>query len=93
VFKPLIPALVADYRLKYPQVAISPEQNPTSRLIAGLNNGEIDLAFIRPPVGDSDRLGIDLVVEEPMLIVVAVIHHLTRKGSVPLAEHKTPVKR
>jgi DNA-binding transcriptional LysR family regulator len=84
-FNPLIPALVADYRLKYPQVAISPEQNPTPHLIAGLNNGEIDLAFIRPSVGDSDGLGIDLVVEEPMLTVVPVTHHLTRKGSVPLA--------
>ena len=82
---PLIPALIADYRLNYPEVAISMETNPTPRLIAGLNNGEIDLAFIRPPVGDSDGLGIDLVVEEPMLIIVPAAHPLTRKGSVPLA--------
>jgi DNA-binding transcriptional LysR family regulator len=82
---PLIPALIADYRLNYPGVAISMETNPTPHLIARLNNGEIDLAFIRPPVGDSDGLGIDLVVEEPMLIVVPAAHPLTRKGSVPLA--------
>jgi DNA-binding transcriptional LysR family regulator len=84
-FHPSVPALVADYRLKYPQVAISSETNSTPRLIAKLNNGEIDLAFIRSPVNDGDGLGIDLVVEEPMLIVVPDEHHLARQRSVSLA--------
>jgi DNA-binding transcriptional LysR family regulator len=84
-FNPLIPALVADYRRKYPQVAISPETSHTPRLIAGLYNGELDVAFIRPGIGDVDELGIDLIVEERMLIVVPVEHHLARKRSVPLA--------
>jgi DNA-binding transcriptional LysR family regulator len=84
-FNPLIPALVAGYRLKYPQVAISPETDNTPRLIAALNNGEMDLAFIRLAVGDIAGLGIDLIVEEPMLIVVPAEHHLARKRSVPLA--------
>jgi len=84
-FNPLIPALVAGYRLKYPQVAISSETSNTPRLIAGLNNGEMDIAFIRPAVGDIAGLGIDLIVEEPMLIVVPAEHHLARKRLVTLA--------
>jgi DNA-binding transcriptional LysR family regulator len=84
-FNRLIPALVADYRQKYPQVGITAASSNTSRLVAQLNNNEIDLAFIRPPVGDSGGLEIDLVVEEPMLIVVPAAHHLTSKAFVPLA--------
>jgi DNA-binding transcriptional LysR family regulator len=49
-----------------------------------LHDGEIDVAFIRPPISDGEGPGIDLLVEEPMLVVLPAAHDLARDRSVPL---------
>jgi DNA-binding transcriptional LysR family regulator len=55
-FQPRVPAIVRAYRERYPGVLVSPHQSNTPLLVAGLRGGEIDAAFIRPPISDGEGL-------------------------------------
>ena len=85
-FQPLIPAMIRAYRKQYPGVTLLPERSITPRLVTALHSGEIDVAFVRPPVSENEAegLGIELIVDEPMLVVLPRAHRLARKQSVPL---------
>ena len=84
-FHPIVPGVIGAYRRQYPQVILAPEQSNTPRLVAGLHDGEVDVAFVRPPVSDSDGLGMELLVDEPMLVVLPTTHALAQDRSIPLA--------
>ena len=83
--QPLVPRIIRAYRARYPGVAISPEQSNTPLLAAGLRSGEIDVAFVRSPVSDDEGLSVELLVEEPMLIVLPEAHPHAGNRSMPLA--------
>lgn len=84
-FQPLVPGIIRAYRERYPAVLLSPQQSNTPQLVSELRTGEIDMAFIRPPISDSEELAILPLVEEPMLIVLPAAHSLASQGSVPVA--------
>jgi DNA-binding transcriptional LysR family regulator len=84
-FHPLIPAILREYKLKYPGVILAPQASTTELLTAQLRAGQIDVAFLRPPIGDSDGLGIEQVVDEETVIVVPTGHPLSKAASAPLA--------
>jgi DNA-binding transcriptional LysR family regulator len=83
-FHPLIPAILREYRHKYPDVILAPQASTTELLTARLRAGQIDVAFIRPPIDDSDGLSIEPLVDEPMVIVVPTGHALSKAASAPL---------
>jgi len=83
-FQPLVPAVIRAYREHYPSVVLSPEQSNTPQLVAGLRSGEIDIAFVRPPISDDEGLAIEPLVEEPMLIVLPASHPRAGDHSMPL---------
>lgn len=83
-FQPLVPGIVRAYREHYPSVALSPEASNTPRLVAGLRNGEIDVAFVRPPVSDGDGLAFEPLVNEPMVVVLPESHPHADDPCVPL---------
>ena len=82
----LVPAGIMRYRSLYPGVFLSPEQSNTPSLVHGLREGRIDVAFIRPPIGDSEGLVIDVFFEEDMVVVLPVGHALGREKSVSLSD-------
>jgi DNA-binding transcriptional LysR family regulator len=83
-FQPLVPTVIRAYREHYPRVVLSPEQSNTPQLVAGLRSGEIDIAFVRPPISDAEGLAIEPLVEEPMLIVLPASHPQAGNCSMPL---------
>jgi DNA-binding transcriptional LysR family regulator len=52
----LVPGLIRACREHYPGVVLTPEQSNTARLVAALQGGEIDVAFVRPPIIDGEGL-------------------------------------
>src|SRR5579862_890406 len=84
-FHPLIPAIVREYRLHYPGVVMFPQASVTSLLVARLCAGQIDIAFIRPPNQDDERLAIEPLVDEPGVIALPRAHPLSRSTSAPLS--------
>jgi DNA-binding transcriptional LysR family regulator len=54
-------------------------------LVAGLRSGEIDVAFVRPPIIDGEGLEVEPLVEEPMVIVLPESHPRAGDRSMALA--------
>jgi DNA-binding transcriptional LysR family regulator len=83
-FHPLIPAIIREYGMRYPDMVLTPESSSTSLMVARLRAGLIDVAFIRPPIGDSDGLVLDPLVDEPTVMVLPTGHRLNGAASAPL---------
>jgi len=84
-FHPLIPTIIHEFRKKYPDVVLTPEESNTALLLARLRAGVIDLAFVRPPFSDTDGLRVEPLVKEPILMVLPATHPLGRSKSAPLS--------
>jgi DNA-binding transcriptional LysR family regulator len=84
-FHPLIPTIIREFRQQHPDVVLSPEESNTSLLLARLRAGAIDLAFVRPPLSDTDGLKLEPLVKEPVLMVLPAAHPLAGAKSVPLS--------
>jgi DNA-binding transcriptional LysR family regulator len=83
-FNPLIPAIAMAFRERYPDVSLTPEAGNTPRLAAALRAGEVDVAFVRPPVGGADDLQVESLTNEPMLAVLPQSHPQAGESSVAL---------
>jgi DNA-binding transcriptional LysR family regulator len=84
-FHPLIPTIIREYRTNYPDIALFPAASNTPLLAARLQAGQIDVAILRPPLGDSEGLALEPLVDEPDVIVVPRGHPLSAKASAPLS--------
>jgi DNA-binding transcriptional LysR family regulator len=83
-FQPIVPGIVRAFRERFPGVVLQPEQSNTERLAAGLRDGQIDIAFIRPPMAHGDGLRDELLVDEPMAAVLPASHPLAGAAAVAL---------
>ncbi len=83
-FHPAIPLIIRAYRSAYPDVVLSPEQSNTPALIAGLREGRLDVAFIRPPVLENGLLSVRACLDEDMVIALPADHPLRDHDAVPL---------
>ena len=84
-FQPRVVGLIQAYRKCHPDVLLSPVQSNTPHLVEALRNGSVDVAFVRPPLGDSEGLTIHPLVQESMRIVLPSKHPQARKRFVSLA--------
>ena len=84
-FQPLVSGIISAYRERYPSVLVSPEQSNTARLVAALQSDEIDVAFVRPPIIGGEGITLDLLIDEPMMIVLPAWHPHAGDRSMPLA--------
>ncbi len=84
-FQRLVPGIIRAYRKRYPGVLLLPEENYTPRLIESLRSREIDVAFVRPPIIDSEGLAIEPLIEEHLLIAMPKSHPQAGNRSTPLA--------
>ncbi|UGV28300.1 LysR family transcriptional regulator [Rhodopseudomonas boonkerdii] len=79
-FHPLIPAVVRAFREQSPHVDLLLEESRTGDLIVALQKEQLDLAFIRVPVGDTTGLVIEPLLNEPMLLALPAGHPLLAGG-------------
>ena len=83
-FHPLIPAIIREFRTHYPDVVLFPQASSTALLVARLCCGQIDIAFVRPPLRDDEGVVIEPLVDEPAVIALPTGHPLSRSISAPL---------
>jgi len=83
-YHPLIPAIIREYRARYPDVELILEDSNTARLLARLRAGAIDLAFVRPPL-ERDGLATVPLVDEGCAMVLPIGHPLAGRASAPLS--------
>lgn len=80
-----MPTIIRAFRERNPAIDLSSQQSNTPLLLAALHSGQVDVAFIRPPVSDGEGLLVLPLVEEPMLIVLPAAHSLASRDAVPIA--------
>jgi DNA-binding transcriptional LysR family regulator len=85
-FQPRVPGLVQAYRRRYPSVVLSPVQGNTPGLVDAVQNGSVDVAFVRaPPVEGHQEITVHFLVEETTRIVLPSNHPQARKRFASLA--------
>lgn len=84
-FHPLIPSIIREYRMQYPDIILAPETSNSPLLVARLRAGLIDIAFIWQPISDSNDLTLEPLFDEEIVIIVPLGHALSGAASAPLA--------
>ena len=69
-FHPLIPSIIREYRMRYPDIVLTPETSNSPLLIPRLRAGLIDVAFVWPPISDRDDLILAPLFDEEIVIIV-----------------------
>jgi len=81
----MLPALLGDFKAKYPEVSIRLQVANTDGIVSMVENNVIDLGVVEAPVGNKN-----LVVEtcrmDKMVLIVPPGHELAKMGSVPIME-------
>ncbi|HZU62921.1 MAG TPA: LysR family transcriptional regulator [Novosphingobium sp.] len=82
---PIVPATIRTFRHRAPDVALTLSESNTTTLIAGLRDGSIDVAFIRPSESDLQGLHALALLAEPLLAAVPTGHPaLGQDGAAPI---------
>lgn len=85
-FHPLIPEIIREYGKRFPDIVLMPTASNTALLIARLRTGNVDIAFVRPPISDTSGLVLQPLVSEDSVVVLPKSHKLAGLASVALAE-------
>lgn len=80
-----LPAIIRDFRLRFPRVHLDLREMPTGPQLTGLQTGEIDLGFVREPQPDPS-LEIVTVMEEPLRIAVNRSHPLASRATLSVRD-------
>jgi DNA-binding transcriptional LysR family regulator len=84
----VVPAAVAEFRRKFPDVDLALEELPRREITARLRRGEIDIGVLVVPDGgslpDVGVLKAQLLTEQPLLVALPSAHRLARHRTVRL---------
>ncbi len=83
-FHPFIPRVIREFRRLYPNVALSLQENSTPALAQAIRDDQIDIAFVRPLLGESDGLQVRNLFDEDVVIALPSGHALARRQRLPL---------
>jgi len=77
-FYPFVPRAIRAFREAYPAVFLTLEESPSPELVDRLRDEQIDAAFLRTPIVDTEGLRIEPLLEEPMVVALPVGHVLAQ---------------
>ncbi len=61
-FHAIIPEIIREYGMRYPDIILAPQASNTALLVARLRAGQVDIALIRPPIDNVEGLTIEPLV-------------------------------
>lgn len=73
---PIVPDAIRAFRRRYPEVELVLSESNSTGLAAGLRDGTIDLAFLRPGAIEGEDLRLFDLPDEPMVLALASGHSL-----------------
>jgi len=73
---PFVPSVLRAFRAVAPDVALTVEETNTTALVESLRAKQLDVAFVRSPVGDASGVVMETVLEEDMVAVLPAAHRL-----------------
>jgi len=81
----VLPGAVSRFTKPHPGVQLHLQEDRTERLLADLLAGELDVGVMAMPVRD-DRLHVEKLYSEPLVMALPVAHRLVAKTEVKLAD-------
>lgn len=88
-FNPRVTESLRAFRSSYPEVEVSLEEHQSIALAAGLREGRLDVAFLRPPLRTDEDLAFDLLEEEQLVVALPTGHRLAGRHEVALDDLAT----
>ncbi|HSV89764.1 MAG TPA: LysR family transcriptional regulator [Nitrospiraceae bacterium] len=82
----IVPDIVRQFRALNPEVEFSLRNILTAEQVQMLENGSLDIGFLRLPIGGYPALDVVTVHREPFVLVVPSSHPLAKRKSVRLRE-------
>jgi DNA-binding transcriptional LysR family regulator len=82
---PLIPTIMRSYRDRYPDIVLHGQQSNTAALVDALHQGEVDAAFVWPPVTNPEDFRFEPIIDEEIVSVLPHGHRLEKAQSVALS--------
>lgn len=71
--------IVREYQRRFPRVHLSAESSSTGANVARLLVGELDVAFVHPPLERAAELGCVEISIEPLVVAIPSAHPLSRR--------------
>jgi DNA-binding transcriptional LysR family regulator len=85
-FSPTLTGILKSFRDAWPRVAMVLEELPTETLFSSLEQGSLDMAFMRPPISRVPGIAIRELTSESMMLAVPLAHQFATRQSVDLPE-------
>jgi DNA-binding transcriptional LysR family regulator len=85
-FSAALTGILKSFRDRWPRVALVLEERHTETLFSSLQQGSLDLAFMRPPFSSVPEIAIQELTSEAMMLAVPVAHRLAGRQSVTLSK-------
>ena len=82
----IVPDIVRQFRELNPEVEFSLRNILTAEQVQMLENGSLDIGFLRLPIGGHSALDVVTVHREPFVLVIPSSHPLAKRKSVRLRE-------
>ena len=82
----MVPAIVRQFRKLNPEVEFSLRNVVTGEQVRMLEDGALDIGFLRVPLGEHPALEVVTVHREPFVLVVPSFHELAKRKRVRLGE-------
>lgn len=83
----VVPAILQAFRTLHPAVKLELREMTTNDQLQRLQEGQIDIGFIRPPV--EDGINSEIVFRESLIVALPQTHHLTDGAKVELRQLST----
>lgn len=80
-----LPILLSTFTKNFPHINLQFEEQPNNTLLHGLNNGTLDVAFVRTWL-HPEHLQEKLILNEAFVAVLPVKHHLALKKKIAIKE-------
>ena len=82
----LVPALLHDFKVRYPDMSVQLIEDKSVRLLPRLLSGRLDLAFVRPPNHRGKEIEFLDLVRETAVCAVPTGHRLADRETLTIAE-------
>lgn len=84
IFHPATKNAIRSFRAAFPEVALSLEEDGSTKLIDGIARNKLDAAFVRTNTSHVEGVQILQILEEPMYLAVPIDHPLASGKSKPV---------
>ncbi len=75
-YNPIVPRIIGRFRELYPELSIRLIEQDTTRLLRAMADGALDIAFLRPALGETDGLVVKRLPDEELLVALPPKHRL-----------------